>query len=325
MDTGSISSQDSTLTYVVPEYSYTMPASHHLPTSHRRTKQPESYVPKSEMLHHPSPTTQPSNHPQNTAAATNQALANMLGNIEKELAASRSIMLNMESRLSLLEQRIGTGTASAASKDLLASEKREENRIASRAPTTRSWWDVYETFLDSCDTPLNAHDPQGRPKHFSGFQFDFERHGEQPTSPPVIPDIRDVPDLTPSSERARSTKASPASGGHSTGYCTKPATVSPSARNDVIIDDIVEHVVAVDRMLLPRPPLLQSPPPSRKSPNTITGVGDDLTALPAMPSRPATPQVAQNRNRYFKGVRSMFQRLSPKAKHCFSRGTHLTV
>ncbi|KAH7092598.1 hypothetical protein FB567DRAFT_241171 [Paraphoma chrysanthemicola] len=288
-----------------------------LPAAYKSNRIPECYVPKATFLLSSPNIMLSMQHHLRASTTSNQELYEILQNIEKELATNRSIMLDIQSRLSLLEQRTGNSPALVKS---VTGVQHSQNQRTLRSPERKTWWDVYQSFLDSCDTPHSIHEPVKRPKNFSGFQFDFECSDYKRKTSSAPPDVGDVPDLTPTSERPSSTRPAPPNTSKIDprhGY-TEPNSMPRDNRGQ---NDIVEHVVAVDRLMIPKPPLLQSPPRSRKSANSLLSLSNDITALPAMPSQPSSPQISQDRRSYMKQVKNRVERSSLKKLFRISRTT----
>ncbi|KAH7066209.1 hypothetical protein BKA63DRAFT_157270 [Paraphoma chrysanthemicola] len=288
-----------------------------LPAAYRSKRIPECYIPKTTFLLGSPNIMLSMQHHLRAPTASNQDLYEILQNIEKELATNRSIMLDIQSRLSLLEQKTSLSPALVTT---FPGTKVSHSQTPLRSPERKTWWDVYQSFLDSCDSPHSIHESVKRPKNFSGFKFDFEcsNHNRKTSSAP--PDIGDIPELTPTSERPSSIRRAPPSTSK-VDQRPRHAGPNPMPRNTHGEDDIVEHVVAVNRLMLPKPPLLQSPPRSRKSANSILSFNNDITALPAMPSQPSSPQIIKDRRGYLKQVKNRVERSSLKKLFRISRTT----
>lgn len=63
--------------------------------------------------------------------------------------------------------------------------------------------------------------------------------------------------------------------------------------------NIVEQIVDADPRSLQIPPFLQSPPKGRRSRSSLRSLGSDITALPPMPTRSASPLAKQSHQGLF--------------------------
>lgn len=221
---------------------------------------------------------------------TNNTLIDMLQVMQSELEAHRSIMLNIQSRLSNLEHAPAPTSVpylTASPFDIL-DEKYEEGRISSEG---RKWWDVCKTFAHNCDTPFSASEFFRTPRHSLGFEFGFS-----PTKsrPPTLRTQSTSHDLSSPVSAIRSSVALPEDDGIFQPLyvgAAKSAPQVPRPPKQASMQeksDIIEHVIFFDKLHVPAPPILASPPRSSRSYSTCSttstaiSVEKDLTALPAI-------------------------------------------
>jgi hypothetical protein len=227
---------------------------------------------------------------------TNSILVDMLQNIQNELAAHRTILLNIQDRVSTLEDESNASAGNDAPQAALrvlegheAPSKRNSNHLA---PEVSNWWRACQNFASNAEPPMSAGEFLKTPQFFSGFDFKWE----VPNTPPVTPpDVADIPPLTPASEEGdHSEVGSPIGQTMFSGEeirASTPGTAGPSGEADV---DVVERTVEFDAKKLPAPPALQ-PAPSAKS--AVVEHEDIVAAI--------KPELVDNKQRYFKGVRSL--------------------
>ena len=231
----------------------------------------------------------------------------MMHTIQKDFAACRSMMLDIQSRLWLLERKSSTHGITTVPYNAVSSGEK---------PTT--------DFLNL-------------PKRLSAFRFDFEEELAE------APAIEDVPALSPTTrslaesktsrprysvfppatkndhmfemrkaharlsmvprERVSSTRPS-ARRAHTAPTTNKHSSLAPVTKED----DIIEQIVDVNLMARPAPPFIQSPPLSRRSrviSHSRESLGNDITALPAMPAPLMTGEIERGQKRYSRSLRSL--------------------
>ncbi|KAK7186713.1 hypothetical protein DPSP01_001066 [Paraphaeosphaeria sporulosa] len=227
---------------------------------------------------------------------TNAILVDMLQNIQNELAAHRTILLNIQDRVSTLEDESNATVNNDAPQLTLralegqdAPSKRNSRLLA---PEVSSWWQACQTFASNAEPPMSAREFLKTPQRLSGFDFKWE----VPNTPPITPpDVDDVPPLTPTSDEGEhSDLGSPLGQNVFLGEeitASTPMIAGPSNGADI---DIMERTVEFDAKKLPAPPALQ-PAPSAKP--TVVEQEDVVAAI--------EPEVVGNPQRYFKGVRSL--------------------
>jgi hypothetical protein len=216
----------------------------------------------------------------------------MLENVQKELVAHRSLMLDMQSRMAHLEQSSRNHSHKAtAPVDRKATTPRHPRHATTRE--TQTWWEACQNFAHNCDTPFSATEFLKTPRRLSGFDFNF-----QPQKPhrqdSTTPELNEVPALTPASDGEE----------HSSFLDTperRPDNKSDDAReahlgqrNDDVdaYSDIVEHIVEFDKMRISPTLVLQTPPRSLRSVRSkVEAVGDGEEGITALPKfeRPVTP------------------------------------
>lgn len=251
---------------------------------------------------------------------SNQRLLELLESVQGELDKQRALMRDIQSRVSTLEQESNSNTVTRVQS--MATPTKTISQIRSKQPSSnlplesRTWWEACQNFAHNCDTPFNATEFLATPPRFSGLDFDFnfdtddDAHTIVAPSAAPVPDLTDVPGLTPESEedditmyifsetRPASALSPPADAG-AVPVITRPRAVTfpcvhaSDTRTETETEtDILERIVEVSRFKMPRPPMLQSPPRSVKSSASVVALEDgneDITALPVMPSREPTP------------------------------------
>ncbi|ORX97393.1 hypothetical protein BCR34DRAFT_668966 [Clohesyomyces aquaticus] len=213
---------------------------------------------------------------------SNHLLIEMLQNIQAELSAHRSILLDVQHRVSHLEHE---SVASVNSDPpplsaLHALEGRAPKRDSTLIPPEgQAWWQACQTFAKNADPPLSAREFLRTPKRFSGFDWQYGQPSGKPQTPPATPpEVEDLPPLTPTS----------ASGEHSNLDSPRLGDgievdeedfISSTPRHSQEIEDragIKERTVEINKKNLPAPPILLPPPEgkpvARDSEEIITAV-----------------------------------------------------
>jgi hypothetical protein len=150
---------------------------------------------------------------------SNQQMFEMLQSVQTELATHRTILADIQSRLSFLEHDAPTMVESCAPEVLspVVDELKPPQRAPPPPPPKRaslvippgresqSWWQMCQKFAENCDTPCDPQEFLGKtPSGFDDFDFHF---GGLPTTESVRPatpvdlEIDNVPALSPTSER----------------------------------------------------------------------------------------------------------------------------
>ena len=240
----------------------------------------------------------------------NQQLFEMLQNIQAELATHRAIMLDVQSRLSLLEQDAPTMVGEIAPEILSPAEDLKPpqrppppppRRVSSLIPPGResqSWWQACQNFAENCDTPFSAQEFLNTPGQFEDFNFHFGGLTSDEDAPATIPiETEDTSapmtgSIRQSSEDEGSRPASifsegvPRSSGLTMDTCEEP-------------DNIIEQIVEFKKPTA-LPPLLLHPPPSGTSASVLSV--EEITALPDIPP---PSEVSADFQRHRKGIRSI--------------------
>lgn len=278
------------------------------------------------------------------------ATVDMMQTIQDDFAACRSLMHDIQSRIWHLERRTNvTGTTTVRYKASREGDWQSQNEDTNIDYHQDGAW------KDSAHPRVKSIDFLGLPRRFSSFRFDFDDLTEYRKISPVLTGIADVPALSPTSERrARSTSEAkgrprysvfPSSTKHDRMFemrrayarletqpqdqtadkrSWKLSDLSASTRTTRPVvsrtsDDIIEQIVDVNLMARPKPAFLESPPLRRirRTSPSSESLGDDITALPAMPSRPTPPQPNGHHRRPSKALRRLLSsRVSMKKSAC---------
>ncbi|KAF2623152.1 hypothetical protein BU25DRAFT_414658 [Macroventuria anomochaeta] len=266
---------------------------------------------------------------------SNQQLFEMLQNLQTELATHRAIMLDIQSRLSFIEQDAPTMIEDGAPEvlspatDELKPPQRPPppppRRASSLIPPGResqSWWQACQNFAENCDTPFNAQVFLKTPSRFEDFDFHFgglaTSEGVQPESPVEIV-IDETPDSSPESESQppedaeldieKTLALSPRSERQSSedAESRPPSIFSEGApRTSGLtmdtceeIDNIIEQIVEFKKPTA-LPPLLLHPQLSGRTASILSV--EEITALPGLPP---VAEVTNDPQRHRKGIRSI--------------------
>lgn len=229
---------------------------------------------------------------------SNQLLIEMLQNIQVELAAHRTIMLDIQHRVSHLEHESNASVNDAPSAALRVLEgHKDASRRNSRLvpPEGRAWWEACQNFARNAEPPLSATEFLRTPKRFSGIDWQYGVPSAKPNTPPATPpDVDDLPPLTPTSEEDDHYYV-PTPYPHDIELDDEEVVAStPKMDESVYEDDIKEHTVEVNKKKLPTPPILQPPPGGKPIPVNKEEV---ITAI--------APGPVSNTQRYYKGVKSL--------------------
>ncbi|KAJ4339585.1 hypothetical protein N0V95_007723 [Ascochyta clinopodiicola] len=241
---------------------------------------------------------------------SNQQLFEMLQNIQTELATYRAIMLDVQTRLSFIEQDAPTMVEDGAPEILSPAEDLKPPQRAPPPPPRRassiippgresqSWWQACQNFAENCETPFDAQEFLKTSARFEDFDFHFgglSTGGEtRPTSPI---EFGDTPALSPESKRQSSEDDGPRSPSiFSEGA---PRTSSLTMDSDEERDNIIEQIVEFKKPAI-LPPLLFHPPPSGRTASFLSV--EEITALPDLPP---TIEVGNESQRHRKGIRSI--------------------
>lgn len=227
---------------------------------------------------------------------TNSILVDMLQNIQNELAAHRTILLNIQNRVSTLEDESNASANDDAPQITLralegqdAPSKRNSKLLA---PEVTHWWQACQNFASNAEPPMSAREFLKTPQRFSGFDFKWNIPNTPPTTPP---DADDIPPLTPASDEGdQSELGSPIGQNVFLGEEISSSSPKIAGPSDEVQDDVLERTLEFDAKKLPSPPALQ-PAPGAKA--TVVEHSDLVSAI--------EPELVSNPQRYFKGVRSL--------------------
>lgn len=266
---------------------------------------------------------------------SNQQMFEMIQNLQSEFATHRALLLDIQSRLSFLEQDAPTMVESCAPEVL--SPVMDELKAPQRPPPPpprrvssliapglerQSWWQACQNFAENCDTPFNAQEFLKTPSRFEDFDFHFgglATDGLVRCEAPVEIAIEDVPALSPESENhdsevedienvepltlspepARQSSEGVESRSPSIFSEGEPRTSGLTMDHCEEIDNIVEQIVEF-RKPAALPPLLLHPPPSGRTASIMSV--EEITALPDLPP---IIEVSSDPQRHRKGIRSI--------------------
>jgi hypothetical protein len=235
---------------------------------------------------------------------SNYLLIEMLKSIQTELSAQRSIMLDIQHRVSHLED--SSSYSNAAETPQITALKALEGRQSKRnsrlvPPEGREWWQACQNFARNSEEPISAAEFLRTPKRFSGLDWQYgmpsaELHMDTPpATPPEAPGLDDIPLLTPMSEEEHSDLDTPININVDVNLDTNIVVVSgPETNQQNIEDDIKEHTVEIDKKKLPTPPTLL-PAPAGK-PLSIPQQTEVVTK---------SMELLENPLRYYKGIKSL--------------------
>lgn len=262
----------------------------------------------------------------------NHQLFEMLQSVQSELATQRAMMLDIQSRLSFLEQDAPTmvescepGVLSPTEEQIAAPSRppppppRRPSSLIAPGLERQSWWQACQNFAENCDTPFNAQEFLKTGGSFDDFDFHFGGLTSGGTVQPesyLVLDIDEVPALSPSSEHpptevvdieleepslklGRQSIESVESMSPSVFSEAAPRTSGLTMDHCEEIDNIIEQIVEFKKPAA-LPPLLLHPPPSGK-PGSIMSV-EEITALPEL--QPIEPVISESQ-RHRKGMRSI--------------------
>ncbi|KAF2737740.1 hypothetical protein EJ04DRAFT_574461 [Polyplosphaeria fusca] len=229
---------------------------------------------------------------------TNTLLIDMLQNIQSELTAHRSIMLDIQHRVTHLEHdsvaSVNNDDAQIAALHALEGRKSKRNsRLV--PPEGQTWWEACQNFARNSNPPMSASEFLRTPKRFSGIDWQYGLPSARPNTPPATPpQAEDLPPLTPTSEDGEESDLdTPRIKGDAD--VTLDSTIASTPPADFEIeDDIKEHTVELNDRKLPRAPVLLAPPEGKARSVTSEEV---ITAV--------DPVDLVNRHRFYKGVRSL--------------------
>lgn len=237
--------------------------------------------------------------------SSNEKLLGILQDIHAELATYRSIIYELQSRITHLERNafekpkdsVGTNSLKIVEDIHLVDRSSNVTRESHR------WWEACQNFAHNCDTPFSARDFLKTPGHYAGFDFDFDVRKFTPHTPTATPEVDDVPSLTPASASDElSEDDTPAEQPAQTDI----TVMKLEDRDNEAGSDIVERVLDLDQLKMPAIPFLQSPPRSARSKSASASPRSMDDTITALPNLPPPPPVSEKSHRNSKRIKSLF-------------------
>jgi hypothetical protein len=220
---------------------------------------------------------------------SNHLLIEMLQNITTELAAHRSILLDVQSRVSHLEhESINNDPPLSALRALEGQRSKRNSRLL--PPEGQAWWEACQNFARNSEEPMSAKEFLRTPRRFSGFDWKYSHAPSQGshTPPATPPTVDEVPTLTPTSEEEGDHSDVHTPTKHDITIKVDEQEATPKTTD--IETDIKEHTVEVDKNNMPPAPVLLPPPVGKP--------------MPIIPEAPVAVQTLENPQRYYKGIKS---------------------
>ncbi|KAF2653497.1 hypothetical protein K491DRAFT_780276 [Lophiostoma macrostomum CBS 122681] len=267
----------------------------HLVNASPTISQRSSHIPSSKRCSVASTT-------KSTLRQSNQLLVEMLQNIQTELSAHRSIMLDIQHRVSHLEyESVASVNGDPPQLPRLAALQALEGPTSKRnsrlvPQDTKTWWEACQNFAKNSEPPMSATDFLRTPRRVSGIDWKYGTQTPRPQTPPATPpELDELPPLTPTSDfddGILSDLETPTR--HSFDISLGEVSSStPEVRQVELENDIREHTVEIDKKNIPSPPALLPAP----------GGG---IAIPVNSEEIITEVVpVKNPQRYYKGVKSL--------------------
>ncbi|EOA86654.1 uncharacterized protein SETTUDRAFT_30985 [Exserohilum turcica Et28A] len=265
---------------------------------------------------------------------TNRTLVEMVHNFQSELEIQRKAMIEMQLRILQLEGALYSRNMESAQRAKQNAAARQEEAqppskktMATTTTTTRKpddrahqqSWNTHQTHAHELESSPTKPEFWKSPTRFSGFNFNFDLLETVPQAPvaphPVYDDAPEVCHIsrsTPKLVRDTRSKVSPPPAANRT--APTPKTSTPPAETGgrtsmyhEAVSNIKEHVVEFEKVKMPFPPLLHSPPRTARARLVHTTSRDDegLTALPRMPPPPTPESEPETPPRVRKGIKSM--------------------
>ncbi len=251
---------------------------------------------------------------------SNYQFMEMLQSIQEELSLHRSIMTDIQSRISKLEQpaplefKVNSPLATYESR---YPPSRKTSNVGQECYSSWTTRPSPAPLLQTTTIESSARSGSGylrTPRRFSGFDFNFDSLKQTLDTPPRTPDpgeastsaieadglilaseIDQGPEVDTPSRQAETINRHIATFGGALTSHTIPSNPPQSPISELPSEswehyqeesDIVEHVIEFDMIHVPRPPKLQSPPRSSRSKplsSTPTSREEYITALPEVP------------------------------------------
>lgn len=172
----------------------------------------------------------------------------MLQNIQAELYAHRSIMLDIQSRVSHLEKsRPVSGISSCTGTDMRARERERldaHNKLIAIAPEGQAWWEACQNFARNSNPPISAGEFLRTPVPVSAFEPAWNNRFSGHMS------ILETPPITPPEQKS------------SVQIVVDEVATTPTEKTKTVEIEVKE--------LPPPPPLRPAPRPGSDSPSVET-------------------------------------------------------
>ncbi|OAL57432.1 hypothetical protein IQ07DRAFT_675438 [Pyrenochaeta sp. DS3sAY3a] len=237
--------------------------------------------------------------------SSNEKLLGILQDIHTELATYRSIIYELQSRITHLERK--TFDKPKSSVETIPLKVEEDIHLVDRSSNvtreSHKWWEACQNFAHNCDTPFSARAFLKTPGHYSGFDFDFDVRKFTPHTPTAPPEVDDVPSLTPASA---SDELSEDDAPAEKSVDTETTITKLEDRDSEAGSDIVERILDLDQLKMPPIPYLQSPPRSARSKSASVSPRSMDNNITALPKLPPPPPVAEKSHRNSKRIKSLF-------------------
>lgn len=238
---------------------------------------------------------------------SNHLLIEMLQNIQTELSTHRTIMLDIQHRVSHLEHEsnasVNGDSPRAALQALEGTREAAKRNSKLIPPEGQTWWQACQNFARNSEPPISAAEFLRTPKRFSGLDWQFGVPSPRPNTPPATPpDVDDLPPLTPTSvgsvESEQSYIDTPTRHDIFLGeeiHASTPRMEEAEVEDE---DEIKEHTVEIDKGKMPAPPMLQPAPGGKpvvvKNEQTILAMETEFMS-----------QFTSHPQRYYKGIKSL--------------------
>ncbi|USP76273.1 uncharacterized protein yc1106_03547 [Curvularia clavata] len=245
---------------------------------------------------------------------TNRTLVEIVQSAQSELAIQRQAMLDMQSRILQLESALYNNNTGSVPR-IIDATKRSKSQIKPSQSMPLKIEQRRDTTTRSKPTKLDRAPSMPEfwesPSRFSGFNFNFDLLETVPKNQPVPQQPHQAPEVyKPLPLQPTSTTTLPKNvtleNGQTSTRMSRDDIMDRTSMYHEAVSDIKEHVIEYEKVKVPFPPLLHSPPKSSRSkvaPTTHDG-DDELTALPQMPTT-SFPEAQRSVSRNRKGIKSM--------------------
>ncbi|PVH93105.1 hypothetical protein DM02DRAFT_697500 [Periconia macrospinosa] len=240
---------------------------------------------------------------------SNQLLIGMLQNIQSELETHRTILLDVQQRVTHLEDESESSVyhdASHSALRALEGNKRGSWLPPLPPPEGLSWWQACQAFARNSEPPISATEFLRTPRPCSAIDWPLAPSPvvEKVTPPATPPHVEDLPPLTPTSDSENSNLSTPIRHDINLGQ----EITSPTPKLDLVDSEIKSIEVEFDKKKLPAPPLLK-PAPAAKRPATSSTEGPEpaVEVEPTVSDPPLETEskIVENSMRFYKGVKSL--------------------